>query len=68
MIWNYIVVEAKNTYRPVIGEYLINFHRGTEVQQITDIPTIPRYKFQMTKFEEARTKIGVITNLMGNYI
>lgn len=68
MISNYIVIQAKTIYRPVRGEYVINLHRTTEVKQINDMPTIPRHKFQMTMFEEARKRIGDITNLMGNFI
>ncbi|KAK1365357.1 hypothetical protein POM88_040918 [Heracleum sosnowskyi] len=64
MISNYNVTHAANKYRSVPGEYLIKFHRSTKVDPINDIPKIPRYKFQMTKFEEARRKIGEIKNLM----
>ncbi|KAK1379204.1 hypothetical protein POM88_025948 [Heracleum sosnowskyi] len=61
---DYIVAKAADTYRPISGEYVINFNRKTKIDALDDIPTIPRYKFEIETFEAARTKEGDVVTLM----
>lgn len=68
MFTDYNVAQAADTYRAISGEYIINFNRKTKVLGLNDIPMIPRYKFEITTFEAARSREGDVVNLMGNYI
>ena len=65
MISTFNVRPAYDTYRPVHGEFLINFHRTTHINKLLEIDTIPRYKFSITDFEEASKRVGDEINLMG---
>ncbi|KAK1402507.1 hypothetical protein POM88_002112 [Heracleum sosnowskyi] len=64
MFSDYIVAKAADTYRPISGEYVINFNRQTKIDALDDIPTISRYKFEIETFEAARTKEGDVVTLM----
>lgn len=64
MISNYDVEDATQTYRPVPGKYVVKFHRKTEVKNPGNIPTIPRYKFEIATFEEARSREWDIVTVM----
>lgn len=66
MISNYDVAVAPETYRPVAGEYSVNFHRETNVKKIGDVPAIPMLQFNLKTFEETRARLGDVVTLMGN--
>lgn len=68
MFTNYNVAQAADTYRATSGEYIINFNRKTKIDGLTDIPMIPRYKFEITTFHAARSREGDVVTLMGNYM
>ncbi|XP_063936969.1 uncharacterized protein LOC108193876 [Daucus carota subsp. sativus] len=58
LISNYDVVPAPETYRPMAGEYAINFHQKTSVKKIGDVPAIPMFQFRLKTFEQARARLG----------
>ncbi|KAK1388007.1 hypothetical protein POM88_016185 [Heracleum sosnowskyi] len=64
MISNYDVEHAPDTYRPVPGEIIVKFHRKTVVQKFEAETDIPRVKFELKAFQEARTRLGDVVNLM----
>ena len=66
MISNYDVAAAPDTYRPVPGEYTVNFHRKTSVKKIGDVPAIPMFQFNLKTFEETRARLGDVVTLIGN--
>ncbi|WOH08889.1 hypothetical protein DCAR_0728340 [Daucus carota subsp. sativus] len=64
LISNYDVAVAPETYRPVAGEYSVNFHRKTNVKKIGDVPAIPMLQFNLKTFEETRARLGDVVTLM----
>ncbi|XP_074375542.1 replication factor A protein 1-like [Apium graveolens] len=64
MISDYNVEYAPESYRPVPGEYIVKFHRKIIVMKIDDVVGIPRFKFEMRTFQEARVGLGNVVNLM----
>ncbi|WOG83732.1 hypothetical protein DCAR_0102910 [Daucus carota subsp. sativus] len=64
LISNYDVAAAPDTYRPVPGEYSVNFHRKTSVKKIGDVPAIPMFQFNLKTFEETRARLGDVVTLI----
>ncbi|KAK1392693.1 hypothetical protein POM88_011749 [Heracleum sosnowskyi] len=64
MFSDYSVAKAADTYRPISGEYVINFSRKTTIEGLDDIPAIPRYKFEIEAFEAARPRERDVVTLM----
>lgn len=66
LISDYDVVPAPDTYRPVPGEYAINFHRKTNVKKLGDVPAIPMLQFGLKTFAQARGRLGDVVTLIGS--
>ncbi|WOH08718.1 hypothetical protein DCAR_0728165 [Daucus carota subsp. sativus] len=64
LISDYDVVPAPDTYRPVPGEYAINFHRKTNVKKLGDVPAIPMLQFGLKTFAQARGRLGDVVTLI----
>ncbi|KAK1390364.1 hypothetical protein POM88_018542 [Heracleum sosnowskyi] len=64
MISKYGVEDAPEIYRPVPEKFIIKLYRKTEVTDPGNIPTIPRYKFEIATFDDARSGRGDVVNLI----
>lgn len=45
-------------------EYIVSFHRKTNVKKLEDEPAIPRLKFELKTYQEARARLGDVVTLI----
>nr|XP_017233573.1 PREDICTED: uncharacterized protein LOC108207651 [Daucus carota subsp. sativus] len=64
IITNVKVVPAADSYKPIPGKNALNFQRKTIIKKTFDNSTIPTYKFHCLQFDQAKTRVGNIINLI----
>ena len=65
LISTFAIACANDNYRPVKGDKVINFTRKTNIKKLGDDSSIPRHGFELATFDEARSRVGATTTLIG---
>lgn len=68
MISNFKIVTAPSLYNVMSGETALSFFHKTTITKTRNTLLIPKYKFELVSFEEARLHVGDTTQLIGKQI
>ncbi|CAL1398435.1 unnamed protein product [Linum trigynum] len=63
VIKNFDINATSLTHRPISNPYIMLFTRKTTVEHITDIPSMPTFKFTFMKASEMANKVEEKTNI-----
>ncbi|KAF5200942.1 hypothetical protein FRX31_009471 [Thalictrum thalictroides] len=66
-ISNFDIEKNTQDYRPVAHTYKIKFTSETNITEVDNDESIPRYNFKFTALATGLTKLGQKTWLMGKY-